>query len=63
VTFGDSVGAVYGFAVADLDGDGYLDIAAARSEAPNMLYFGDDGRPARGRSGQVLRRVSSRKSF
>ncbi|MGH7562045.1 MAG: FG-GAP repeat domain-containing protein [Gemmatimonadales bacterium] len=48
VTFGESRGAVYGFAVGDLDGDGYLDIAAARSEAPNMVYFGDAGNP-RGR--------------
>jgi hypothetical protein len=29
--------------VADLDGDGYLDIAAARSEAPNLVFFGDAG--------------------
>jgi hypothetical protein len=40
VSFGDAEGAAYGFAVADLDGDGLLDIAMARSDAPNMIYFG-----------------------
>jgi len=40
VTVGDRTGTVYGFAVADLDGDGAMDIAAARSEAPNVVYFG-----------------------
>ena len=44
VNFGDNKGAVYGFAVADLDGDKQLDIAAARSGAPNMVYFGAAGR-------------------
>jgi hypothetical protein len=39
VAFGDDRGSVYGFASADLDGDGCIDIAAARSEAPNMVYF------------------------
>jgi VCBS repeat protein len=37
---GDSRGAVYGFAIADLDGDGWVDIAVARSEAPNLVMFG-----------------------
>ena len=37
---GDSKGAVYGFAIADLDGDGWVDIAVARSEAPNLVLFG-----------------------
>jgi len=41
VTFGDDHGAVYGFAVADLNGDDHLDLVAARSGAPNMVYFGD----------------------
>jgi hypothetical protein len=36
----DSKGTVYGFAVADLDRDGVMDIAAARSDAPNVVYFG-----------------------
>jgi hypothetical protein len=38
--FGDGKGTVYGFAIADVDRDGIADIAAARSEAPNVLYFG-----------------------
>ena len=37
---GDSKGTVYGFAVADIDKDGQPDLAAARSEAPNVVYFG-----------------------
>ena len=40
VPFGDAEGTAYGFAVGDLDEDGLLDIAMARSDAPNMLYFG-----------------------
>ena len=40
VPFGEERGAVYGFAVRDLDGDGRVDIAAARSGAPNIVYFG-----------------------
>jgi hypothetical protein len=40
VPFGDNEGTAYGFSVGDLDEDGYLDIAMARSEARNMLYFG-----------------------
>ena len=40
VTFGDNKGAVYGLAIGDLDGDGSPDIAAARSDAPNVVYFG-----------------------
>jgi hypothetical protein len=34
---------VYGFAIADLNRDGTMDIAAARSEAPNVVYFGRAG--------------------
>ena len=37
--FGDNKGVVYGFAIADLDRDGLLDIAVARSDAPNAIYF------------------------
>jgi hypothetical protein len=40
VPFGDARGIAYGFAVADLDNDGLLDIVVARSDAPNVLYFG-----------------------
>jgi len=41
--FGDNKGAVYGFAIADLDRDGLPDIAVARSDAPNVVYFGSPG--------------------
>ncbi len=37
--WGDGKGAVYGVALGDLDGDGWPDIAAARSEAPNGIWF------------------------
>lgn len=37
--WGDGKGAVYGVAIGDLDGDGWPDIAAARSEAPNGVWF------------------------
>ena len=39
VSFGDSKGTAYGIAVGDFDKDGRPDIAVARSEAPNVLYF------------------------
>lgn len=39
--FGDAEGAAYGFAIADLDRDGVLDIAVARSDARNVVYFGE----------------------
>jgi hypothetical protein len=39
VAFGDGKGAVYGIATGDINGDGFPDIATARSDAPNMLYF------------------------
>jgi len=39
VPWGDGQGAVYGVAVGDLDGDGWPDIAAARSDAPNGVWF------------------------
>ena len=38
--FGDGNGTVYGLSIGDVNGDGILDIVAARSDAPNMLYFG-----------------------
>lgn len=37
--WGDGRGSVYGVAIGDLDGDGWADIAAARSEAPNAIWF------------------------
>jgi hypothetical protein len=37
--WGDGQGAVYGLALGDLDADGWPDIAAARSEAPNAIWF------------------------
>ena len=40
VEFGDDQGRAYGFATGDLDEDGFIDIAMARSDAPNVLYFG-----------------------
>lgn len=40
VPFGDDLGVAYGFATGDIDEDGTIDIAVARSDAPNVLYFG-----------------------
>jgi hypothetical protein len=40
VPFGDDEGVAYGFAFGDLDEDGFLDVAMARSAAVNILYFG-----------------------
>jgi hypothetical protein len=39
VTFGDPAGAAYGFALGDINRDGFPDIALARSGAPNVLYL------------------------
>ena len=39
VTFGDPAGSAYGFALGDINGDKFLDIALARSGAPNVLYL------------------------
>lgn len=47
VAFGDDQGVAYGFGVADFDEDGFLDIAMARSGAPNVLYFGSAATAAR----------------
>jgi hypothetical protein len=44
LSFGDSDGTVYGFAIGDFDEDGTLDIAAARSGATDVLYFGHSPR-------------------
>lgn len=34
-----ATGTVYGFAFADFDNDGWTDIVAARSDAPNAIWF------------------------
>jgi len=39
IRWGDGKGVVYGVAIGDLDGDGWPDIAAARSDAPNGVWF------------------------
>lgn len=44
VPWNDGKGAVYGLAIGDLDGDGWPDIAAARSDAPNGIWFSDPAR-------------------
>jgi hypothetical protein len=45
VEFGDAQGVAYGFAIGDVNEDGLMDIAMARSEAPNVLYFGGRNTP------------------
>lgn len=39
VPWNDGAGSVYAIAIGDLDGDGWPDIAAARSDARNALWF------------------------
>ncbi len=49
VAWNDGKGDVYGMAFADFDGDGWLDIAAARSGAPNGIWFSGPAKtPGRG---------------
>ena len=43
-SWGDGAGTVYGLALGDLDGDGWPDIVAARSEAPNAIWFSGPAR-------------------
>jgi hypothetical protein len=42
VLWNDGKGVVYGMDFADLDGNGWLDIAAARTGAPNGIWFRSD---------------------
>jgi hypothetical protein len=46
-TFGDrdGYGSAYGFAIGDINGDKFPDIALARSGAPNVLYLSGAGVP------------------
>jgi hypothetical protein len=37
----DGKGSVYGVAIGDLDGDEWPDIVAARSDAPNAVWFNE----------------------
>ena len=39
IQWNDGKGTVYGVAIGDLDGDGWPDLAVARSEAPNAIWF------------------------
>lgn len=43
IRWGDGKGTVYEIATGDLDGDGWPDIAAARSDASNAVWFNDPG--------------------
>lgn len=55
----DGLGSVYAVAVGDLDGDGWPDIAAARSDAPNGVWFNEPaGR--QGRRTTALHLISTR---
>jgi 2-iminobutanoate/2-iminopropanoate deaminase len=40
VPFGDTRGTVYGIDIGDFDEDGRPDLAVAKSDAPNAVYFG-----------------------
>jgi hypothetical protein len=40
VPWNDGKGAVYGMVFSDVDGDGTMDIIAARSDAPNGIWYG-----------------------
>jgi len=45
VSWNDGKGVVYGMAFSDLDGDGWPDIIAARSGAPNGIWFSTKAAP------------------
>jgi hypothetical protein len=38
-SWNDGKGTVYGVAIGDLDGDSWPDLVAARSDAPNAIWF------------------------
>ena len=40
VVVGDGEGVAYGFATGDVDRDGFIDLAIARSDATNLLFYG-----------------------
>ncbi len=44
IRWNDGRGTVYGIAVGDLDGDSWPDLAVARSEAPNAVWFSTPAR-------------------
>ena len=45
VPWNDGKGTVYGLAFADFHGDGWPDIVAARSDAPNSICFSTNPAP------------------
>ena len=47
VPWNDGKGVVYGMAFADFNGDGWPDIVAARSDAPNGIWFSTPPVPGR----------------
>ena len=50
----DGKGTVYGLAFADFDGNGWPDIVAARSDAPNGIWFSTKPGDRRGLSKTIV---------
>jgi hypothetical protein len=46
VCWNDGKGTVYGFAFADFNGGDWPDIVAARSDAPNAIWFSTEPMPS-----------------